>query len=33
MILDAECRVEDAPLEAERAYWDGRAAGRFPAED
>jgi para-nitrobenzyl esterase len=33
MILDAECRVEDAPLEPERAYWDGRAAGRFPSED
>jgi para-nitrobenzyl esterase len=32
MILDAQCRVEDAPLEAERAYWEGRAAGRFPAE-
>ena len=32
MILDAETRVEDAPLEAERAYWDGRPAGRFPAE-
>jgi para-nitrobenzyl esterase len=33
MILDAECRVEDAPLEPERAYWDGRPAGRFPATD
>lgn len=33
MVLDADTRVEDAPLEAERAYWDGRPAGRFPAED
>ena len=33
MILDAECRIEDAPLEAERSYWDGRPAGRFPAAD
>jgi para-nitrobenzyl esterase len=33
MVLDQECRVEDAPLEAERSYWDGRPAGRFPASD
>jgi para-nitrobenzyl esterase len=33
MVLDASSRVEDAPLERERAYWDGRPAGRFPAED
>jgi para-nitrobenzyl esterase len=32
MVLDVDARVEDAPLEAERAYWDGRRAGRFPAE-
>jgi para-nitrobenzyl esterase len=28
MVLDTDCRVEDAPLEPERAYWDGRS----PAE-
>ena len=33
MILDAEPRIEDAPLEAERSYWDGRPVGRFPSED
>ena len=32
MVLDVTCRVEDAPLEPERAYWDGRPAGRFPVE-
>ena len=32
MVLDASTRVEDAPLEPERSYWEGRPAGRFPSE-
>ena len=30
MILGPETSVEDAPLEQERAFWDGRATGRHP---
>jgi hypothetical protein len=32
MILDRDCRVESAPREAERAFWESvdRAAGRPP---
>jgi para-nitrobenzyl esterase len=32
MILGTSTAVEYAPYEAERAYWEGRPAGRFPAE-
>jgi len=30
MILGPETAVEDAPLEQERAFWEGRATGRHP---
>ena len=32
MILDRQCRVENAPREAERAFWESvdRAVGRHP---
>jgi para-nitrobenzyl esterase len=33
MILGASIALEDAPYEPERAYWEGRPAGRFPADD
>ncbi len=33
MVLGSATAVEDGPYEPERAYWEGRAAGRFPADD